>query len=189
MPTFTFVTSNQTVLSTQQTSLLCEAMGNPLPILSWVRHHQVVLSSSSVALQNGFNPTTAYHIDVDGNARELDSNELAVANESNVQGIVRHSTSNQISIELFHNKEANNFQNELFTCFATNAMGSVKRTVFVEIVSVPAFKNQFANSSKHEIFIGFPLTLTCDATGKPNPQIIWQQVFIHDCVCRHPKMS
>lgn len=169
------MTSNQTVQTPNQLHLVCEAIGNPLPIVSWTRHNRIMMSSLIANFHHQITPNQSSEYFIDKNGQITNNNST-----SELTGIVTFNQPFTVSIELFYRLNEHKLYDEIFSCLARNAIGSAKQTTLVEIISPPIFKDTVIAEIplKYEIFNGFSHVLSCDAIGKPIPEITWQKVWI-----------
>lgn len=64
--------------------------------------------------------------------------------------------------------------NGIYTCTATNSIGSAEDTGFVNIEPVINIRTN-PSEINPRIPAGSPLSITCDAIGDPEPTVMWIQ--------------
>lgn len=136
-----------------------------MPILVWMQDQKNILTTANdrhqFTAKNGI-----YFINNEGNITENKMSDSAVCAEITYD--------NAFSVKMSLHCIENRRKLEKFTCFAINAFGQDSRTVSIETVSAPNFKNH--SNSLIEVLDGFPATIICDASGYPKPTVIWQKV-------------
>lgn len=129
----------------------CEAIGNPLPILSWINNHQTLFTSKT------FNDSEIH---------------VKTKYQTDAQFVIKYPSSNAIEIELqMENCVAGVHR---YDCIAFNELREDNQSVFVESISGPTFSIE--NNETIESAEGSSTTIICDVIGYPIPEIVWLKV-------------
>lgn len=144
-------------------TLKCDAIGNPLPVLSWIYDDRVLISSSKSDFSND-------------SQRMLDADLIEkpfVGDQDDINGMIRFKYPYAIEIELHLNGWPAGVYR--FDCSAYNRHGKDERSTFIEHALKPTFPHK--NVTLIDATNGLPITLYCDdLNGFPAPKITWQKV-------------
>lgn len=143
----------------------CNAIGNPLPILSWAYNGET--SASPLPEKLTLIQTT------NDNNPKADAIEIQLIN--NTRAVIQHPNPNTVELQLLVDDWPTG--EHRFDCIAVNAHHRDERSVFIERVSKPTFSTSIVTDI--QIVNGSSVTLDCNVTGYPPPDIMWLNV----CKC------
>lgn len=153
-----YVSKNATIKNNTKLILTCEALGNPMPVLGWMQDQKKILTTEDNRYQSK-TENDFYFID-----NKINDTDDCVK--------IIYDTAFKVKMSLYCIETRRNL--ETFSCFAINAFGQDYRTVSIETIFAPKFKNH--SISLIEVLDGFPVTIICDVGGYPKPTVIWQRV-------------
>lgn len=146
------------VLTSSPLNLTCQASGNPLPIVSWLRNGRIVASTSQ------FQPEI------------MQRQEMNFAIQRPPL-TVNLNKPYEVSLQLeYHEVKKRN--SGTFTCVATNAIGKSSQDTIVETTAAPKFVNIKPDQTHLEVLEGLPIFLDCPAGGEPKPVLLWLKVSV-----------
>lgn len=129
----------------------CNAIGNPLPVLTWIHNNNSLVTSSYF---------------VDGKSGS------AFDEQVQAKFVIKSPSANIIEIQM--DLERCSAGLHRFDCIATNKFRQDQRNTFVESISEPTFST--SDTKSLEIIEGHPITIDCDVIAYPMPEIIWLKV-------------
>lgn len=166
--TIQYITKNVTINAKERVTLRCDAIGYPLPTISWVYNNATLMSSFKSNLSE-IKEWTEEKYSIDRKPVEK------MENCDNMIAETHYPSMNRIQVELHMDNCSTGVHH--FDCIASNSYNEDKRNTTVESYLQPIFeKSTKDNNSSIEIIEGLPIILTCDVVGYPMPEIIWLKV-------------
>lgn len=163
------ISENSTFNGNDGGHITCNAIGNPIPVLTFSYDNRLLISSSKLNLSNQFLSFESHRLHNNTDLIEVPVDE----DQDDINGVIRYKFPHTIEIELHLNEWPTGVHR--LECTAFNTYGKDVRSTFIEHVLKPTFPHE--NDKLIDVVDGFPVDLNCDdVNGYPLPEITWQKV-------------
>lgn len=177
-PNIIKISDNLEMLHQTNFSLECVAVGNDLPVLTWINANKTVLTTSKVQYNNKFLKVLErgepIYLDDKNNGYQLkDMNKIKEKNT--ITGLITvNLEKQQISLIL-------NIQNMTYRwfqetkCIASNKIDFEEKQIKISILDYPKFTElrEENNPMAIDVVEDMPLKLACKSRGEPMPETKW----------------
>lgn len=168
------MTQNGTYNLSESFTLTCEASGSPLPLMLLIRNNnQILLSSVDVHFQRKNETNDIQEFFIDDNGNSIIKNQINYKND--ILRSVTYYKMNKVKIQFNHNEWHQSQEN--ITCVALNSVGEDRKTVSIELISVPEFQKNSYHELAIDILDGFPIELKCNPNSYSTVNISWKKVI------------